>query len=152
MRVVDARIKDGNDGPEGVGYIEESWADFYVMEDRDVPVNERYFAGGDGSVRGFERNSLSPLDEDKNPKGGRALAEVRAEVRFHVWRRLRAVVFADAGQSFDDFDALKSSLLEVGVGGGLRLATPVGVVRLDVAGPLTQDGSLKYYFGVGQAF
>ncbi|MFH1502095.1 MAG: outer membrane protein assembly factor BamA [Candidatus Eisenbacteria bacterium] len=118
----------------------------------DVPVNERYFAGGDGSVRGFERNSLSPLDAGGSPKGGRALAEARLEVRFHVWRKLRAVVFADAGQTFDDLGALRASLLEVGVGGGLRVETPVGVLRLDLAVPVTEDGPVKYYFGIGQAF
>ncbi len=121
-------------------------------DDGDVPVNERYFAGGDGSVRGFERNSLSPLDSGGNATGGRAVVEVRAEVRFPVWKKLRAVVFADAGQAFDDFGAVRPSRLEVGVGGGLRLATPVGVLRLDVAGPVTEEGSIKYYFGIGQAF
>jgi len=118
----------------------------------DVPVNERYFAGGDGSVRGFERNALSPLDDEGDPKGGRALAEIRGEVRFPVLKELRGVVFADAGQAFDDFEALRPSRLEVGAGLGLRLGTPVGVMRVDVAYPLTEDGDLRYYFGVGQAF
>jgi len=118
----------------------------------DVPVNERYFAGGDGSVRGFERNSLSPLDDEGSPKGGRALVEARAEVRLPLRKELRGVVFADAGQAFDDFGAVRPSRLEVGVGLGLRLDTPVGVLRLDLARPVTEEGPVKYYFGVGQAF
>jgi len=118
----------------------------------DVPVNERYFAGGDGSVRGFERNSLSPLDDEGSPKGGRALVEARAELRLPIRKELRGVVFADAGQAFDDFGAVRPSRLEVGVGVGLRLDTLVGVIRLDFAWPATEEGPVKYYFGVGQAF
>jgi len=118
----------------------------------DVPVNERYFAGGEGSVRGFDRNSLSPLDESGEPKGGRALVEARAEARFPVWKRLRAAVFVDAGQAFDDFTATKLTGLAVGAGTGLRYETRVGVIRFDAAIPISEKGSPKYYLGVGQAF
>lgn len=118
----------------------------------DVPVNERYFAGGDGSVRGFDRNSLSPRDAQGNPKGGRALTVVRGEIRFPIWNALGGVVFADAGQAFDDLGAVRVSRLEVGAGGGLRVATPVGVLRFDVAAPVTAPGHGAFYFGVGQAF
>ncbi|MBD3348220.1 MAG: outer membrane protein assembly factor BamA [Candidatus Eisenbacteria bacterium] len=118
----------------------------------DVPVNERYFAGGDGSVRGFERNSLSPLDADGDPKGGRALVELRGELRFPVRKELRGVAFVDSGDAFDDFEAVRSAGLEAGAGAGLRLGTPVGVLRFDVAWPVTEAGPAKYYFGVGQAF
>lgn len=118
----------------------------------DVPVNERYFAGGDGSVRGFERNSLSPRDSEGNPKGGRALTEVRGEIRFPIWKKLRGVVFTDAGQAFDDLGAVRLSRLEVGAGAGLRFGTPIGVVRFDVAWPVTEPGPAACYFGIGQAF
>jgi outer membrane protein insertion porin family len=118
----------------------------------DIPVNERFFTGGDGSVRGFDRNSLSPTDDTGDPKGGRALIGVRAEVRFPVWKRLRAVAFADAGQVFDDFKAVKLAGLAIGAGAGLRYETRVGVLRFDVATPASEKGAPKYYFGVGQAF
>ncbi len=118
----------------------------------DVPVNERYFAGGDGSVRGFERNSLSPRDAEGKPKGGRALTVVRAEIRFPIWKVFSGAGFADAGQAFDDLGAVRLSRLEVGAGGGLRIATPVGVLRFDVAAPVTAPGHGAFYFGVGQAF
>jgi len=117
-----------------------------------VPVNERYFAGGEGSVRGFPRNSLSPLGEDGEPSGGRALVELRAEVRFPVYRRLGAAAFVDAGQAFEDFGAITRAGLAVGAGGGLRFRTDFGVLRLDVATPVSESGSVQYYVGVGQAF
>jgi outer membrane protein insertion porin family len=117
-----------------------------------VPVNERYFAGGEGSVRGFVRNSLSPVGEDGEPSGGRALVELRAEVRFPVYKRLGAAAFVDAGQAFEDFGAITRSGLAVGAGGGLRFRTDFGVLRLDVATPVSESDSLQYYVGVGQAF
>jgi outer membrane protein assembly factor BamA len=118
----------------------------------EIPVNERYFAGGDGSVRGFERNSLAPLGDDGEPKGGRALALLQAELRLPLWQNFGLVGFADAGQVFDDLLATKLSELAVGAGVGLRYDTRVGVLRFDVAAPVSQRGSVQYYFGVGQAF
>lgn len=118
----------------------------------EVPVDERYFAGGEGSVRGYERNSLCPLDERGEAKGGRALVEIRAEARFPVHSKLRGVIFVDAGRAFTDFPGMRMSDLAVGAGAGLRLGTPVGVVRLDVASPVSEGGALKYYLSVGQAF
>jgi outer membrane protein insertion porin family len=117
-----------------------------------VPINERYFAGGEGSVRGYERNSLSPVDQDGDALGGRALVELRAEVRFPVYKRLGAAAFVDAGQAFEDFRAITRAGLAVGAGGGLRFRTDFGVLRLDVATPVSESDSVQYYVGVGQAF
>jgi len=117
-----------------------------------VPVNERYFAGGEGSVRGFGRNTLGPTGEDGDAKGGRGVIELRAEARFPLYRGLRMVAFVDAGQAYEDFDAITRAGLAVGAGGGLRYATRVGVIRLDVAAPVTEPGRTQIYFGVGQAF
>jgi outer membrane protein insertion porin family len=121
-------------------------------EGNEVPVNERYFAGGEGSVRGFERDSLGPLGEDGEPKGGRALALFRAELRLPLWKKLGLAGFVDAGQVFDDLGATKLSLLAVGAGGGLRYETRVGVFRFDVAAPASEGGRAQYYFSMGQAF
>jgi outer membrane protein assembly complex protein YaeT len=117
-----------------------------------VPVNERYTAGGDGSVRGFARNSLGPGDGEGGTAGGLAVLEVRAEARVRVWRGLSVVAFADAGQAFESARAVRPDGLAVGAGGGLRYDTRIGVVRLDLAAPVTEDGRGALYFGVGQAF
>ena len=122
-----------------------------------VPINERYLLGGEGSVRGFPRNSLGPLgppDEDGEPKplGGRAMALVRGEARLPVYKKLGAAAFVDAGQVFADFEAMRFSDLAVAAGIGLRYDTRVGLLRLDVASPLSEQGDLQCYFSVGQAF
>jgi len=125
--------------------------------ENEVPINERYFLGGEGTVRGFLRNSLGPLgppDEDgeRKPLGGRALALVRGEVRFRVYKTLGAAVFVDAGQVFADFNAMRFSNLAVAGGVGLRYNTRVGLLRLDVATPISEKGDFQWYFSVGQAF
>ena len=118
----------------------------------DVSLNERYLLGGEGSVRGFKRNSLGPVGENGKPLGGRALALARGEARFAVYKTLGAAVFVDAGQVFADFDAIRLSDLAVAWGVGLRFNTRVGLLRLDVATPLSEKGDPLVYFSVGQAF
>jgi outer membrane protein assembly complex protein YaeT len=122
------------------------------QENDDVPVNERFFAGGDGSVRGFDRNSLGPAGEDGEATGGLGLLELRAEARFPLFRRLRMVAILDAGQVFDDFRAIRPSDLAIGAGGGLRYHAGLWIVRLDVVAPVTEPGPTRFYFGIGQAF
>ncbi len=125
--------------------------------ENEVPINERYFLGGEGSVRGFLRNSLGPLgppgeNGEQKPLGGRAMAVARGEVRFAVYKTLGAAVFVDAGQVFADFDAIRVADLVVAGGAGLRYNTRVGLLRLDVATPLSEKGDFQWYFSVGQAF
>ncbi len=125
--------------------------------ENEVPINERYFLGGEGTVRGFLRNSLGPLgppDEEgeRKPVGGRAVALVRGEIRFRVYKTLGAAVFVDSGQVFTDFDAMRFSDLAVAGGVGLRYNTRVGLLRLDMAAPLSEKGDVQWYFSVGQAF
>jgi outer membrane protein insertion porin family len=119
---------------------------------KDVPVSERFLAGGEGSVRGFPRDSLGPLDEDDQPTGGRVLAVARTELRFPIWRALGGVIFGDAGQVYDLPEGFRVEDMAVGAGLGLRYGTRLGVLRLDVAIPASEDGKPQWYFAVGQAF
>ena len=131
--------------------LRTGWIGLLADKD-DVTINERYFLGGEGSVRGFDRNSLGPIGENGKPAGGRALALARGEVRFGVYKKLGAAVFVDAGQVFADFDAMRFSDLAVAGGVGLRYDTRLGLLRLDVATPLSEKGKGLPYFSVGQAF
>ncbi len=118
----------------------------------DVPVNERFFAGGEGSVRGFDWNSLGPVGEDGGAKGGRGLVELRAELRVPAPGPFRAVAIVDAGQVFDDYSAMRLSDLSVGAGLGVRYYLGIWVFRLDVVTPVTETGRTRFYVGIGQAF
>jgi outer membrane protein insertion porin family len=121
-----------------------------------VPASERFFAGGSNTVRGYGEHRLGPVDARGNPTGGAAQLIFNLEWRFPIWRWVSGAVFFDAGQVFAEAKDLSLTDLKPGTGGGIRLITPVGPVRLDVAYPLAQvpDQVQKWrtYFSVGFPF
>lgn len=120
-----------------------------------VPADERFYAGGGGSVRGYAYQSLGPLRDD-DPLGGRSLLEVSGEVRAQVSETLGFVLFLDGGTVYEatvpDFD----EPFRWGTGIGLRYFTTVGPLRADLAFPLDRregiDKSVQFYLSLGQAF
>lgn len=117
-----------------------------------IPINERYFLGGDRSVRGYPRHSLGPVDSAGNARGARKLIEFGQEFRFPLSHHLRGVLFCDEGILFDS-DPRRDDWA-AGAGGGLRIVTPFGVLRAEVARGLTErwGTGVEYYLSVGQAF
>ena len=120
-----------------------------------LPVNKRVFAGGGSSVRGYDYQSVGPLDANGVPIGGRSAVEGAVEARARVVKRLQLAAFADAGAvysaSFPDFagDYL------VGAGLGLRYLSTIGPIRLDAAVPLEKratDRDFQIYISLGQPF
>jgi len=102
----------------------------------DMPVSRRYFAGGDFSVRGYDYQSLGPKDSDGLVIGGKNLLTGSVELDQRFAEKWSVAVFADAGNAFDDFDAIN---LKFGLGAGLRWYSPLGPIRLDLAFPLADD-------------
>src|SRR5207237_16777 len=69
----------------------------------DLPASERFFAGGDTTVRGFSADALGTpetLDKDGLPIGGNATVILNAELRATVWPSVQAVGFFDSGNVF----------------------------------------------------
>lgn len=98
----------------------------------ELPVTQRFFAGGDQSVRGFGYNSLGPRDAQGNVTGGQDIETGSIEVD-HIFGQVFGVAaFIDTGDVMDSF----TTSLEKGVGAGLRWRTPVGMVRVDFAHPV----------------
>lgn len=120
----------------------------------DVPANHRFYAGGGGSVRGYEYQGIGPKAPDGDPIGGLSLFETSAEVRIAVTETIGIVPFVDAGSvSEDEFPSFDD--IKVGAGVGVRYLTPFGPLRVDGAIPLNpgpDDPSFGIYAGIGQAF
>jgi outer membrane protein insertion porin family len=121
-----------------------------------LPIEERFFAGGSTTVRGYRENRLGPLDEKGNPTGGNAMVILNVEWRFPLWRWIGGAVFVDTGAIASEVERLSPDDLKSGIGAGLRVATPVGPLRLDVGYPLDatsrQDRQPRVYLSVGHAF
>jgi translocation and assembly module TamA len=122
----------------------------------DIPPNRRFYAGGGGSIRGYEYQKVGPLDAAGDPIGGRSRIEVSAEARVRVWREIAVVPFIAAGQVYEGVYPDFSGSLQWAAGLGLRYHTVVGPLRLDVAFPINRregiDDSFQFYISLGQAF
>lgn len=121
-----------------------------------VPASQRFFAGGDNSVRGFGLNELSPLEEvvvngeaQEKRVGGRNLLVGTVEVERDLPRNFGVAVFTDAGNAFDHF----SDPLEYSAGVGLRWHISVASLGVDVAQPLSEPGkSFRFHLHISTLF
>jgi translocation and assembly module TamA len=120
----------------------------------DLPPDQRFYAGGSSTVRGFRYQSVGPLFADDNPEGGAAVDAATVEFRQRVWGSIGAAVFLDAAQVNASSAPFQGTLRE-GVGAGVRYYTPIGPIRVDVAVPVNEPphgDSFELYLGLGQAF
>ena len=143
----------------------------------DLPPDQRFYAGGSGTVRGYRYQSVGPQFDDGNPVGGTAMTAVNVEFRQRIASDFGAVVFTDAGEVTDKLSTFSglihskrcsastpvqsttsagtSSCFTVGVGTGVRYYSPIGAIRLDFAVPTfrrSNDDRFEVYIGLGQAF
>lgn len=126
-------------GRSDLGYI-------YTEDFKKVPYNLRYFTGGDQSLRGFDYKSLAP-QIDGFKIGGQALAVGSLEYNYQFKEGWRAAVFSDFGNAYDtDF----SNDTEYSVGLGVRWASPIGPIRIDVASGISDDNHpIRLHFFIG---
>ena len=122
----------------------------------EVPADDRFYAGGGGSVRGYGYQLAGSVDRDGVPLGGRSLLEAGGEIRLRVTPKIGIVGFVDAGRNFATAFPRGVSEIHYGAGLGGRYVTPIGPLRLDVAVPLTRrdgvDDAFQIYVSIGQAF
>lgn len=120
----------------------------YIFSDsfKDVPYNLRYFAGGDQTLRGFDYKSLSP-EEDGYKIGGQAMAVGSLEYNYQFKPGWRGAVFTDFGNAYNENF---SNDTEYSVGLGVRWASPIGPLRIDVASGLSDDNHpIRVHFFIG---
>jgi translocation and assembly module TamA len=119
-----------------------SWVDDFSA----LPASQRFFAGGDRSVRGFALNELSPpldADEGASPTassgeggGGEHKLVASIELERDFPRNFRGAVFVDAGNAFNDW----STPLEYSAGIGVRWRLPMLMIGFDIAQALSESG------------
>ena len=129
-------------------------SDFFGSQ-RNIPPSERFYAGGDGGVRGYGRRKLGALNAADDPLGGLSVIEGSVELRRPVWRELAGAIFLDFGQlSLEHYDIPVESL-QFAPGFGLSYATRIGPVRFDIGFPIDpadDDEPWRVHFGIGQSF
>jgi translocation and assembly module TamA len=142
LRVQGERVFDIDKNRRWHVYVRGDIGTTAVSSTSGLAPSQRFFAGGDRSVRGFGVNDLSPVepgtDSDGNPVlekvGGKHMIAASMElIRDLPWKSLSVAVFSDVGNAFDTWgDPMMYS-----VGVGMRLRLPVVSVGIDVAQALT---------------
>jgi outer membrane protein assembly complex protein YaeT len=105
----------------------------WALDNNVLPVQERFFNGGNDSVRSFRESQLGPKNLSGITVGGEYRNIASLEMRFPIFRALQGAVFADAGNVGISVNDFGSSNLRFGLGAGLRLALPIGPLRIDYA-------------------
>ncbi|OFW17578.1 MAG: hypothetical protein A3F69_02090 [Acidobacteria bacterium RIFCSPLOWO2_12_FULL_66_10] len=132
---------------------------------RDLPQSERFYAGGDSTIRGFALDRVGThhvpakpsdtLDRDLLPKGGNGLVILNAELRVPVWGGMAMVGFFDTGNVFSRVADIDFGELRSAVGGGIRYKSPVGPIRVDLGFKVNRrpgEGLTAWFISFGQAF
>ena len=129
----------------------------------DLPASERFFAGGDTTVRGFTLDRLGTpdtIDQDGFPRGGNGLIVLNAEARIPLRGGLGAVAFVDGGNVWPTVSDMDLSQMRGAVGFGLRYRSPVGPIRVDLGIKLDRrmlptgerERPTALHISLGQAF
>ena len=128
---------------------------------KTMPFFKAYYAGGVGSVRGYESASLGPQDVAGNTLGGRQKVVGNAELFFPMPgarpgdNSVRFSVFADAGEIRDAGNQPQFESFRYSIGAGIAWNSPVGPLKVSYALPLKKvpgDRIQNFQFQVGQIF
>lgn len=119
-----------------------------------IPPDQRFYAGGSGTVRGYRYESVGPRFPSNRPVGGTSLAAATVEYRQRFGESYGVVAFVDAGE------AAAASIpsgkgVRAGAGIGARYYTAIGPIRADIAIPLNKqrgDDTFEFYIGIGESF
>lgn len=129
---------------------------------QDLPASERFFAGGDTTIRGFSLDTAgapNTISAAGFPKGGNALILLNGELRVPVWGDFGAALFLDSGNVFNRATEMDLGELRGSAGAGVRYRSPIGPIRFDVGFKLDRravagrlESGHAFHFSIGQAF
>lgn len=115
-----------------------------------VPLSQRFFTGGDQTVRGYDFESIAPRDPDGALTGGQSLNLASLEYRYGFLPNWKAALFVDTGRAYLEEDTVfldeterpnqdRGTDFRTGAGVGIRWRSPVGFIAFDVATPVNDD-------------
>lgn len=125
---------------------------------KPYPVFKNFYAGGIGSVRGYETASLGPTDEFGTPLGGNRRFSMQIEGLTPMPggdRTLRVFSFFDAGQVWGDDESVSFSSLRMSAGLGIAWISPLGPMKFSYSYPLNDkpgDKIQRFQFQIGAGF
>jgi outer membrane protein insertion porin family len=124
----------------------------------EIPIHERFYVGGNTTVRGFRQDGIGPsvTDEsgDEVPLGGSSMLVLNIEFRVNPGEGLGIALFTDAGNVWQERE-ITGRDLRSSYGIGLRYGTPVGPFRLDYGQKtrrLPGESSGELHFNIGNTF
>ena len=134
---------------------------------RNIPLPERFFAGGDSSHRAYGRDDLgirgetlllNQAGDEYLPVGGDGLLLLNLEYRFPVFGDFGGTIFFDTGNVWADWRAIDLGELKNGIGIGIRYLSPIGPLRagigwkLDRERGMPEDSQYEWFFNIGNPF
>ncbi|HKV10554.1 MAG TPA: outer membrane protein assembly factor BamA [Thermoanaerobaculia bacterium] len=134
---------------------------------RNVPIEERFFAGGDVTHRAYARDELgirgetlildpdSGADNPYQPVGGNGLFLFNLEYRFPLFGPVGGTVFYDTGNVWADWSSIDFGELKNGAGLGVQYLSPIGPIRAGIGWKLEREpGEDPYYLflNIGNPF
>ncbi|MFN7645505.1 MAG: outer membrane protein assembly factor BamA [Burkholderiales bacterium] len=136
------------------GSVARGWA----LGGNPYPLFKNYYAGGIGSVRGFEAASLGPRDADNYPRGGQSKIVASAEFLFPLPgagndQQVRMFTFVDVGNVWAE--SIDLTDLRYSTGLGLNWLSPLGPLKLSVGFPINKqpgDRTQRFQFQIGTGF
>jgi len=124
----------------------------------DVPIYERFFAGGANTIRGYNERKVGPIDPvSEDPLGGESMLVFNIEYTKPIVEYIKVAAFYDVGNVWSKISDFGSGSFKAGVGVGVRIKTPIGPIRLDYGYPLNtepgeEDKEGQFYFSMSHGF
>lgn len=122
----------------------------------EIPPSERFYTGGENTLRGYLYQTVSPLNKEHKPIGGKSILVLSTEMRIRLNEQFGWIGFYEIGNVYKSSIPQPGSKQLQSVGMGLRYYTLIGPIRLDFAVPLNRrrkvDSPFQAYMSIGQSF
>ena len=129
-----------------------------ISGDKEIPLYERFFAGGSTTIRGYRERKIGPIDTvTEDPIGGEALFVGKLEYTYPLADFLKLATFYDIGNVWAKNSDYMHGNLKSSVGLGIRVKTPIGPISVDYGYPLDtepgeEDKEGRFHFNVSREF